>query len=73
MPITRRDMLRAAIVIPTGAAVAAFVGRAGETLRVAARELRPEPDGTSATRCAACGARGHTMLDPHCPAARKVI
>lgn len=29
---------------------------------------RPAADGTSATRCAACGASGHAMLDPLCPA-----
>jgi hypothetical protein len=73
MPVSRRDVLRAAVVIPTGAAAVVLAARAADGLRAAAAVLRPEPDGTSATRCAACGGRGHTMLDPRCPAARKVI
>jgi len=73
MPITRRKLLRAAVVLPAGAAVAVIATQVGEHLRAAAAELRPGPDGTSASRCGACGARDHTMLDPRCPAARKVI
>jgi hypothetical protein len=35
--------------------------------------MRPGSRGTSAGICASCGARGHTMLDPACPASRKVV
>ena len=34
---------------------------------------RPDAWGTSATRCAQCGATDHTMLDPRCPLAPRVL
>jgi hypothetical protein len=34
--------------------------------------MRPATDGTSATRCALCGAVDHAMLDPRCPRALRV-
>ena len=73
MPVTRRELLRAAVMIPAGAITAALAIRAVEAVQATAAQLRPEGDGTSATRCGACGAGGHTMLDARCPAARKVI
>jgi hypothetical protein len=73
MPLVRRELLRAAVIIPTSAIGAAIALRLADRLRVAAPHLRPRPDGTSATRCGACGGRNHTMLDPRCPAARRVL
>ena len=73
MPLTRRQLLRAASIAPIGLAIAALVEHAGKVVDSAAAALRPPAFGTSATRCAACGGRGHTMLDPRCPAARRVI
>lgn len=73
MPLTRRRLLLAASAAPIGLALAALVGRAGDVADSAAAALRPAATGTSATRCAACGGMSHTMLDPRCPAARKVI
>lgn len=35
--------------------------------------VRPPGSGSSAGRCAQCGATGHTMLDPSCPAAPGVM
>ena len=73
MPLTRRRLLQAAGLVPIGFAVSALAASAGEAIRSAAAALRPPAAGTTATRCALCGATGHTMLDPRCPAAPKVI
>jgi hypothetical protein len=73
MPLTRRQLLRAAGIVPIGLTVSALVAHAGEILHSTAAALRPGATGTSATRCAQCGGGDHTMLDPRCPAARKVI
>lgn len=73
MPFTRRQLLRAAGIVPIGLTVSALVAHVGAILRSSAAALRPRASGTSATRCALCGSAGHTMLDPRCPAARKVI
>jgi hypothetical protein len=73
MPFTRRQLLRATLLLPAGAVAVGVAAAAGEAIRASVAALRPRPDGTSATRCGACGARDHTMLDPRCPAARKVI
>lgn len=73
MPLTRRQLLRAASVVPIGLTVSALVAHAGEVVHATAAALRPGSSGTSATRCARCGAADHTMLDPRCPAARKVV
>jgi len=66
-------LLRAAGLIPVGIGVAAISPRVGDAIRSATAALRPSASGTSATRCAACGAGDHSMLDPGCPAARKVL
>lgn len=73
MQLTRRRLLAA-----TGAAAAlVIVERASGTLTgVATRAvsaIRPTASGTSATRCAQCGASDHTMLDPRCPMAPRVL
>lgn len=73
MPLTRRRLLQAAGLVPIGFAVSALASTAGDAIRSAAAALRPPSAGTTATRCARCGARDHTMLDPRCPAAPKLI
>lgn len=70
MPVARRQLLIAAAVVPTsfvaGRAARAVDGSVQAAVSGAARAARPEPAGTSATRCARCGAPDHTMLDPRC-------
>jgi hypothetical protein len=73
MPLTRRQLLRATCLIPIGVTVSVVAMRAGELVGSAAGVVRPAPTGTSATRCALCGASDHAMLDPRCPAARQVL
>ncbi|HLO35272.1 MAG TPA: hypothetical protein VK194_04285 [Candidatus Deferrimicrobium sp.] len=58
--------------MPIGYAVESAADAFGRVVNRAAADLRPSPGGSSATRCAACGATDHAMLDPRCPAARKV-
>ena len=63
---------RRALLAPVAAVLVASLTGLG----AAARNLlptRPLPSGTSASRCAQCGATGHGMLDRRCPAAPKVI
>lgn len=71
--ITRRRLLVGAAAIPALAVAnhtaRSLAGIVGSTVRA----VRPPADGTSATRCARCGARDHAMLDPRCPAAKPVI
>ena len=69
MPVTRRRLL-----IATGAASAFVITQRGvraasDAIGRAAAAMRPAADGTSATRCALCGAADHTMLDGRCPRA----
>jgi hypothetical protein len=66
---TRRGFLIGFASVPAmvGAARIAGAARAG----VAA--MRPGARGRSGRVCAACGAEGHTMLDPACPADPKVV
>jgi hypothetical protein len=73
MSLSRRDLVRIALAAPVGFAAARAVSTLGAVIGRAAPGLRPTAIGTSATRCAACGAADHTMLDPRCPAARQVI
>lgn len=73
MPLTRRALVRLAVAAPVGLALTRAVEGAGAVLAGAAAGLRPPASGTSSTRCAACGAPDHTMLDPRCPAARRVV
>jgi hypothetical protein len=71
--LTRRRLLVGAAAIPAlfaaDRAARSIAGVVGSTVRA----VRPPADGTSATRCARCGARDHGMLDPRCPAAKRVI
>lgn len=66
--LTRRRLLALAGVAPVALAVGPVFG----WLRAATGALRPPSAGTTATRCAACGATDHTMLDPDCPASPRV-
>ena len=71
--LTRRRLLLGAAAIPAliaaDRALRSITGVVGSTVRA----VRPPSDGTSATRCARCGARDHGMLDPRCPSAKRVI
>lgn len=73
MPLTRRELLRIGAFAPVGFVAARAATALGRAITRSAPGLRPTASGTSATRCAACGANDHTMLDPRCPAARRVI
>ncbi len=73
MPLTRREILRIGAFAPVGFVAARAAAAASGAVTRAASSLRPQAAGTSATRCAACGASDHTMLDPRCPAAKRVI
>jgi hypothetical protein len=72
MRVSRRRLLAVAASIP-----ALLVARDGAQLltagaRGAVAALRPPAQGTSATRCGLCGGTDHTMLDPRCPAAKRI-
>ncbi len=73
MGISRRHLLIVAATLP----VVAVVERAGRSVADALERgivaIRPRGDGTSATRCAQCGSPDHTMLDPRCPLAPRVL
>ena len=73
MPLTRREILRIGAFAPAGFVAARAAAKVSDAVTRAAPGLRPQAAGTSATRCAACGANDHTMLDPRCPAAKRVI
>lgn len=73
VPVSRRDLIRIALLAPIGFAAGRGAALIGGVVTWTAPALRPAAWGTSATRCAACGAADHTMLDPRCPAARRVI
>ena len=65
-------MRRRAILPLAGAMATALVASAVGAARAFALGARPAPSGTSATRCAQCGAPDHTMLDARCPRAQHV-
>jgi hypothetical protein len=73
VPLSRRDLLAAAAVIPVGVAASALAANVGRVVTSAVAAIRPPAAGTSASRCARCGDPSHTMLDASCPMARKVI
>lgn len=66
---SRRTLLLTALSLPAAWAV----GRLAGPLTAAAIAVRPPASGSSATRCAACGAADHAMLDARCPAAPRVL
>jgi hypothetical protein len=63
---------RRRLLIPLAAATVTYAVAAAIPAARAAAARRPAPSGTSATRCAQCGANDHTMLDRRCPAAPRV-
>lgn len=73
MPLSRRELLGIAAVIPVGAAAGAIAANAGRILGAAVAAVRPPAAGTSASRCARCGDPSHTMLDASCPMERRAI
>lgn len=73
MPLTRREILRIGAFAPAGFVAGRAAAKVSDAVTRAASGLRPQAAGTSATRCAACGASDHTMLEPRCPAAKLVI
>ena len=66
---TRRGFLVGLIAAPL---LVAGAGAAGVVRRGIAA-VRPSARGRTAESCAQCGAGGHTMLDPECPAAPRVV
>lgn len=72
MALSRRRILVAVATVPVLFVVDRGIRAAGDGIRAAAASVRPPAGGTSAGRCAMCGASDHSMLDPRCPAARKV-
>jgi hypothetical protein len=73
MQIARRSLLVAAVAAPAVLLAEQVTKSAIVALSGAARASRPLPSGTSATRCAQCGSADHTMLDPACPLAPRVL
>lgn len=72
MSLPRRRLLLASVAVPVAAMLRPAEAMASAAERRLAGWRRPTPVGTSASRCAACGEAGHTMLDPACPARRSV-
>lgn len=72
MRLTRRHILVAAAAVPAAILADRVLQAAADAAVGALGAMRPPAQGTSATRCALCGSSDHTMLDPRCPAARKV-
>lgn len=70
MPVTRRRLLIAAGAVSAFAVTERGVHAASAAVGRAVAAMRPAASGTSATRCALCGAADHAMLDPRCPQAR---
>jgi hypothetical protein len=73
MRIARRHLLATAIAVPGLLVARQAAALMGDAVSGAARGARPPGDGTSATRCAQCGSPDHTMLDPRCPLAPRVL
>jgi hypothetical protein len=72
MSLTRRRLLVAVAALPALLLVERGLRSVGNVIGGAIRAVRPAADGTTATRCALCGASDHAMLDPRCPAAKRV-
>ena len=73
MHLSRRRLLVTAAAVPAALVAERGIQVLFEGARAAAGALRPPAAGTSATRCALCGATDHAMLDPRCPAAKPVL
>ena len=72
MGFTRRRLLVLAAAIPAVLAVERVHAVVGDLSARAIAGARPAGRGTSATRCARCGADDHAMLDASCPAAPRL-
>lgn len=70
---TRRRLLAAGLGLPVILVARLGADALAAVARAAIRGARPSADGTSATRCAQCGSADHTMLDPRCPLAPRVL
>lgn len=73
MAVPRRRLLAAGLAVPVMLILGRGAALVGEAVTGAVRAARPTATGTSATRCAQCGAPDHTMLDPRCPLAPRVL
>lgn len=73
MAMSRRSLLVAVAAIPALAVLSRGATALGGLIGGAVAAARPAADGTSATRCAQCGATDHTMLDARCPMAPRVL
>lgn len=73
MPFTRRRLLTAAATLPVLVVAGRGVELAADAIAAAVKAARPAAAGTSATRCAQCGSPDHTMLDPMCALAPRVL
>lgn len=73
MHLSRRRLLVTAAAVPAVLVADRGIRAVIDGARAAAGALRPPAFGTSATRCALCGATDHAMLDPRCPAAKPVL
>jgi len=73
MHLTRRRLLLGAAAIPALAGAQRASRSLAAVVDAATRAARPPASGTSASRCALCGADDHAMLDPRCPRAPRVI
>lgn len=73
MRLTRRHLLAAGLAVPGMLLVQRGAILVTEAAAGAIRAARPAASGTSATRCAQCGSPDHTMLDPRCPLAPRVL
>ncbi|HEX6422629.1 MAG TPA: hypothetical protein VFZ79_04075 [Acidimicrobiales bacterium] len=67
--IRRRRVLGAVAAAPAALALGRLTAGALRAVPLA----RPPAAGSSAGRCAQCGSRGHTMLDPACPSAPGLV
>jgi hypothetical protein len=66
---TRRGFLIGLVSVPAVVGAAKLTGAA----RAGVAAMRPGSRGRSGSTCAVCGASGHTMLDPSCPADPRVV
>jgi hypothetical protein len=72
MHLTRRRLLALALGLPAATAFGSVAAAHERVVSRVATRVRPPASGTSATRCASCGGREHTMLRGECPERRSV-